>query len=343
MKKQKILEEIVNKYRGEEAERMTVLPLLEWLSENGATNRDAVVIVGQRCTFEIVEKCISQEISEIPDGIDKDIVVVEKVAEAVGKVIDMTSIENEVKDIMIEYVGQLGTQSVGEMRNRLQNLTVPPGLTKYQREKREKTAAMIIDILNNSKHTDVNIFKDIKYNLISKKLSLIKKEHDIIFVKPHHKTIGQIEVKAKDQKNGEVLKALEQLEGGRQEMLRTHGHLLDYEWSYLGVICLPNLPQNLKPPMCRRLCICNNCAEYILVGDVRTEMKLLMEKHFMLKNTFLDEAVWRTQNKELVSRILAMEHLSLHHSTVRRITGSDSEVSASFTKGSILLLVNLSC
>ena len=57
VKKQKLLEEIVNKYRGEEAERMTVLPLLEWFSENGATNRDAIVIVRQKCTFEIVEKC----------------------------------------------------------------------------------------------------------------------------------------------------------------------------------------------------------------------------------------------------------------------------------------------
>merc|ERR1719278_781420 len=114
------------------------------------------------------------------------------------------------------------------------------------------------------------MFKHVKCEFMSKKLNMMKKEHDIIFIKPHHKTIGQVEVKALAtiQQSGEITSALNQLEGGKEEMLRVHGHLLDSDWSYLGIICLPNLPQNLKTTMCRNLKICNHCAAYILVGNV---------------------------------------------------------------------------
>jgi len=64
-------------------------------------------------------------------------------------------------------------------------------------------------------------------------------------------------------------------------MLRVHGHLLDSDWSYLGIICLPNLPQANKPTMCSNLNICNHCADFILVeGAVNTEMKFLLNRHF---------------------------------------------------------------
>ena len=130
-----------------------------------------------------------------------------------------------------------------------------------------------------------------------KKLNKSKKEHDIIFVKPHHKTIGHVEVKAMtDLQNHEVLKALDQLEGGKEEMLRAHGHLLDPNWSYLGIICLPTLPQADKPTMCGNLKICNHCADYILVGNVvNTEMKSHLNTHFSSSTEFPDVAVLRDQ------------------------------------------------
>ena len=137
-----------------------------------------------------------------------------------------------------------------------------------------------------------------------------------------------------DLQNQEVHKALKQLDGGKEEMLRAHGHLLDSEWSYLGIICLPNLPQDLKQTMCGNLNICDHCAEYILVGEVRSSgMKPLLEKHFSLGSEFSDEAVWRDQYKKIASRILAMDHLHPPVSTVQRIAGTDREVVAAFTEG----------
>ena len=117
-------------------------------------------------------------------------------------------------------------------------------------------------------------------------------------------------------------------------MLRAHGHLLDSDWSYLGIICLPNLPQADKPTMCRNMKICNHCADYILVGDeVNTGMKSILDRHFSTAGEFADESVWRDQYKKIASRILAMEHLRPSVSTVQRMAGTEKEVVAAFTEG----------
>ena len=116
-------------------------------------------------------------------------------------------------------------------------------------------------------------------------------------------------------------------------MLRAHGHLLDSDWSYLGIICLPNLPQADKPTMCRNMKICNHCADYILVGDeVNTGMKSILDRHFSTAGEFADESVWRDQYKKIASRILAMEHLRPSVSTVQRMAGTEREVVAAFTE-----------
>ena len=196
--------------------------------------------------------------------------------------------------------------------------------------------AMLNQILDdNSSHPNLDMFNHIKHELMLKNLNKKKKEHDITFIKPHHKTIGHVEVKAMtDLQNQEVTNALKQLEGGKEEMLRVHGHLLDPNWSYLGIICLPNLPHNLKPTMCRNLKICNHCADYLLVGDVvNTEMKSLLDAQFSSSAEFADEAVWRDQYKKIVSRLLAMQHLRPPVSTVQRMAGREREVVPALTEG----------
>ena len=181
---------------------------------------------------------------------------------------------------------------------------------------------------------DLDMFNNIKCELMEKKLNMSKKEHDIVFVKPHHKTIGHIEVKAMtDVQNQEVRKALDQLAGGKEELLRAHGHLLDTEWSYLGIICLPNLSQNQKKTMCRNMKICPHCADFILVGDFNNEMKSNLDMHFSSSRVFRDELVWRDQYKQIASRLLAMEHLGSPVTTVKRMAGREMEVVAAFTEG----------
>ena len=169
---------------------------------------------------------------------------------------------------------------------------------------------------------------------MKKRLNEIKKEHDIMFFKPHQKTIGQIEVKAmEDLQSHEVRKSLEQLEGGREEMARAHGHLLDCDWIYLGVVALPNLPENLKHQMCQNLKICVHCAQFILVGNMNSALKNLMDACFPTGSERQDELIWRTQYKKLTTRVLAMEHLAPPVDPVKRITGTDDRVVAAFSKG----------
>ena len=132
----------------------------------------------------------------LPEPVDKKIAAVEKVAECVGLNLDISAIELEVNDLLVKYVGQLGTQSVAAMTSRLQNLTVPQGLNRHEKQQWRKTLAMFKQILDNSSHPDLDMFKFVKHELMLKKINLSKKEHDIIFVKPHHKAIGHVEVKA---------------------------------------------------------------------------------------------------------------------------------------------------
>ena len=339
--KRRLLDELVKKYRGEEGERLAVLPLLEWLE-----HRDATVILGLKNMLELFHQQMEQELSGdllLPQPVDQKVAVVEKVAESVGLDLDIGAIELEVNNLLVEFVGQCGYQSVAAMKSRLQSLTVPQGVNKFKREEWKKNLAMLLNFLNNSSQPYLDLFNHIKHELMSKKLNKTKKEKDIIFVKPHHKTIGHIEVKAMtDLQNHEVTDALKQLEGGKEEMLRVHGHLLDPNWSYLGIICLPNLPQNLKPTMCRNQKICNHCADYLLVGDlVNTEMKSLLDAHFSLRPEFADVAVWRVQYKEIASRILAMQHLSSSQvSTVARMAGTEWGVVPAFTEGGWQTLQN---
>ena len=85
--------------------------------------------------------------------------------------------------------------------------------------------------------------------------------------------------------------------------------------------------------MCKNMHICHYCANFILVGDVNTEMKSLLDTLFPLGSESLDEVVWRKQYKELASRVLAMEHLGPPLSTVKRITGREKRVVGGFTEG----------
>ena len=221
--KKRVLDELVKKYRGDDGERLAVLPLLEWLE-----HRDATVILGQKNMLELFHQQMELELSGdllLPQPIDQKIATVEKVAESVGLNLDIGAIELEVNNLQVEYVGQLGTQLVSTMKSRLQSLSVPPGLNKFKRQEWGKKLDMLLQILDdNSNQPNLDMFNHIKHELMLKKLNKSKKEHDIIFVKPHHKTIGHVEVKAMTelQQSNEVTNALKQLEGGKEEMLRVH-------------------------------------------------------------------------------------------------------------------------
>ena len=130
--KKRLLDELVKKYRGDEGERLAVLPLLEWLGDEKETNRDATVICSQKSMLTLFHQQMEKELSgdlQLPEPVDKKIAVVEKVAESVGLLLDIHAIELDVENLMVEFLGQLGSQSVTAMMSRIQNLPVPEGFT----------------------------------------------------------------------------------------------------------------------------------------------------------------------------------------------------------------------
>ena len=109
----KVIDEMIKKFKGEEGERLAMLPIIRWLDDKGAQNKDATVISSQKSTSELVEQTMEQILMDdtFDDLLDKKICTVEKVAEAVGIDLQISSIEDEANNIMVEFFGQTGSLS----------------------------------------------------------------------------------------------------------------------------------------------------------------------------------------------------------------------------------------
>ena len=338
--KAKTIAELLNKHQGEEAERLTLLPLIERLGQEVGT-----LILGQKSNLDLIEQTMKQEmLGDFPDERDRGIKTIEKVVETVGLDLGIPKLEQETNDIMLEFFGNPRPSSIADMSLAVKSSSNPTNLNKFERKRREKNQKMLLSILSNPNiiNMDLNetlkcIFKDLKLELMKKELNRHKKEHDIIFIKPKHKTIIHVEVKAmQDTHTREVTRALNQLRGGKEEMKRIHGHVLDAEWTYFGAVSLPNLQPNQKLTICQNLNICQACAQFILVGDqhgnLEPALTSLLNTHFSTAPLYENTSMWR-QYQKLASRMLAMEHLTLPVSSVKRITGREEPVVSAFTDG----------
>jgi hypothetical protein len=336
--KKRAIEELIKKFRGDEGERAALLPVLEEFDQ-----QDVTVICGQKSTLELVEDAIGRELAQDQLAeIDRRIVTVEKTAEAFGITLDIAAVEAEVRSTITTFLRQTGPQPVAAMIARVtavQQAAPPSGLNRHQRDQRKKTAAMLLAILNKTPLGQLDLSKELKVELMKKKLNQSKKEHDVIYIKGDCRTIGQFEVKAMDTKQtGEVKEAIKQLRGGRDELARVHGHVLDTQWTYLGAVCLPNLPPHLKSEVVRDLKICQSCSAYLLVkdmmvGDMKAPVETLLQTAFPPGSHFPDKTTWRRQYKAVTSRLLAMDHLIQPIPEVKRITGRNEEIVAAFTPG----------
>ena len=286
-----------------------------------------------------MEDAIRRELAQDQlTAIDRRIAIVEKTAEAFGINLDMPAVEAEVQSTSTDFLGQTGPQPVADMIARVtavQQAPPPPGLNKFQKDRRKKSAAMLLDILNATKQVQMDL--ELKVKIMMTHLNKTKKEHDLIFLKADSKTIGQFEVKAMVTKqNREVQEAITQLRGGMDEFARVHGHVLDAQWTYLGAVCLPNLPPRLKSEVVRDLNICPSCSAYLLVGPMKVPMETLLQTTFPLGSHFPDKLTWRAQYKAVTSRILAMDHLIQPIPEVQRITGRTEDIVPAFTEGWII-------
>ena len=181
--KRKAIEDLMKKNRGEEAERAALLPLLEEFKD-----QDVTVICGQKSNMELVEDTISTELAnEQMTQCDREIAVVEKTAEFFGISLDIPAIEAEVQNMMTDFLGLVGAQPVATMLTRMvavQQVLPPRGLSRFQKEIRKKNIAMLIDILDKTTLTQLDMSKELKLRLMKKNLNQMKKEHDLVFIRP---------------------------------------------------------------------------------------------------------------------------------------------------------------
>ena len=108
---------------------------------------------------------------------NKEMAVVEKMAEVFGISLDIPAIKAEVQNMMIELLGLVGVQSVQAMRTRMvavQQVVPPPGLNRFKREQRKKNIDMILDILNEATCTQLDMSGELQLRLMKKKLNQMK-------------------------------------------------------------------------------------------------------------------------------------------------------------------------
>ena len=257
---------------------------------------------------------------------------------------DLPAIDQTVDATIMEFLGQIGVLTAAYMLRRIeaQEGITPPGLTRNEKMQNTKKLKGIKDILANATNRNLyasDLKKELKMTELRKIINSNKKEHDILMIKPDFKAVLQTEVKAMTGKQtNEVTKALKQLSGGKEEYARVHGHVLDPNWTFVGVVALPNLPETMKPEVVRDLKICSPCSAYLLVGDMGPAMDTLLRNTFVPGNEFLDETGplgWRQQYKALTWRLLAMAHLIQPVPEVQRITGRTDPIVAAYTEGGI--------
>ena len=147
------------------------MPIIKWLDDREAHNRDAIIILSQKSTLELVEQTMEQILmgDVFIDPLDKKMYTVEKVAEAVGIDLQTLSIEADANNIMVEFFGQNGSLSIDEMKTALKNYTAPQGQNKFQREKSKKKKTMLLEILDAADSVEIDMFKRLKYEEMKKR------------------------------------------------------------------------------------------------------------------------------------------------------------------------------
>ena len=181
--------------------------------------------------------------------------------------------------------------------------------------------------------------KNLKLYRMKLELNKNRKEHDTMVIHPKHKSLIQVEVKAiktgKDPKS-QVNKAISQLNGGLKELSRIHGHVLDSQWKYKGVIALPSMTLAEKNAICTKRKICDICRRFILIGNMETTIPLFIEAEFPTSQEFQDKDAWWIHYKKLQERMAAFVHLAPAMRTMKQITGESEDVQGGFSANDFL-------
>ena len=178
--------------------------------------------------------------------------------------------------------------------------------------------------------TQLHPFNHLKLAHMRLQLNKSRKEHDILIILPKYKTVIQIEVKAVKPTTSEKVQvketqnAMNQLRSGCEELKRIHGHVLDNEWNFIGLVALPNLTTTEKENICQLKKICPSCRQYVMVGDMKDELSQMFNLEFSE-----EKSNWEASYTRLIERLATYIHLAPSVS-MEKITGESSKVIGGF-------------
>ena len=345
--KKKILQEMQKKYGGEKGEAEVMVAVMDAMA-----GQEGLVMLGHKTALSLVEDTFRKELEKaaVPEE-DRQMEVLEKLFSYIGVTPDRSKMQGEAEKEVLQYFGSLGVQTGAAVESTIARQRVNVDGNKHDKARMRHTMNTLQKAVddNNAKAIPDTFLNPTQILLLAKmktELNKMKREHDITIVRPSEKTVTQIEVKAvekeKNRRNKIVQSALKQLEGGKEELQRLHGHLLDATWSYVGLIALTNLTSKERDEMCREKNFCRNCKQFILV-DVPKELADLSTQLTMANSPCQEEQVWRPQSRLLMGRLVSLESLVPSLRTMERITGAKEGVTGAFTEKDRLNLDLLNC
>ena len=317
------------KYRGEHGEVQVLKPLIKALQKEKAT-----IICSHKTRIDTLEKALRNQL-QLDNAPNPAMQLGLKLAEAIGLDLDIKQIKKEVKEFITTHFGQGGNQKVTEMKTWIKRSRANTTLNKWKRMHQDKKLKVLEKMLTqnpSATHIDLTMYSD------SLMLAMMKEEinkcceHDIVMIYPKHKAVVQVEVKAVDSnatnKNKPVEEALKQLGAGLEELARVHSHALDKDWSFHGVIALPNLTEAEKSIVCRNKKICQQCQKFFLTSNMDIPHLLT----FLGALTFPDSPTLKHSYKSLVERLAALVYLVPTLPAMERITGQNTPITGGSTK-----------
>ena len=333
--KKKIFAELQTRFRGDDGEEKVLIPLLQIMTKQECGS----VIHSHKTGFSLLQKTFENAVIKdkpkmSPDQIEFKMEVVLKLCEAIDVQLDVGEIEGKIKQ---KYFGKKKYPEQAIIKRILEIESSMSNLTKNEKRDFERDLDVLKQMLSENKNGKkpqnlLDPFNHLKLAHIRLQLNKNRKEHDVLVIVPKYKTVIQIEVKAIEPNTTEKVQvretqnAINQLSGGCEEIKRIHGHVLDDDWSFIGVVALPNITIIEKTRICNLKKICSNCMQFVMVGDMEDELADLFCYHLSK-----EKKDWKASYARLIERLATYVHMA-PSVTMEKITVESTNVLGGFSR-----------
>jgi hypothetical protein len=214
--KKRILEEFQKKYRGDNAEADTTLAILD-----ATAGLEVLVMLGHKTSLSLVEDRIRRELDKKNLTADQhEGELVDNLYSFIGVTPDKTRLQAEAKMDSRGYFHGLGRQTVAFIETTIVSENAKTGGSKIVKQERRQAMDALQKGVDRSKVSqpaslDLDPTRQFFLGRMRKEFNKHKREHDLTVVKPHHKAVLQMEVKAvtsdKNHREKVVMSAIKQL------------------------------------------------------------------------------------------------------------------------------------